>query len=95
LYNDEPPEGKTDGSRGHTKGVLATNAQQGFWLIHSVPHYPAALDNGTYWYPHTGRTYGQSFLCITIGASEVEKVGTQLLYNEPHIYSTKFPEAYE
>ncbi|XP_055602864.1 plancitoxin-1-like [Uranotaenia lowii] len=90
LYNDEPPTGKTDGYRGHTKGVVATDGITGFWLVHSVPKYPPALGEA-YQYPHTGRMYGQSFLCITFNASEMNTIGMQLNKNEPHVYSSGVP----
>jgi deoxyribonuclease-2 len=43
LYNDEIPGAVSDdGSKGHTKGVLAFNVKQGsaFWLLHSTPRFP-------------------------------------------------------
>lgn len=91
LYNDEPPEGRTDGLRGHTKGVVATDGTSGFWLIHSVPKYPPELGQ-EYHYPNTGRMYGQSFLCISFGADQMDSIGGQLVLNEPHVYSYHIPD---
>ena len=90
-YNDEPPTGQTDGTRGHTKGTVVANDISGFWLIHSVPHFPPAFSD-KYDYPSFGKLYGQSFLCISLSGSEFWKVGKQLKYNEPHFYSSKVPD---
>ncbi|XP_058055785.1 deoxyribonuclease-2-alpha [Anopheles bellator] len=92
LYNDEPSNGPTDFERGHTKGVLSTDGRTGFWLIHSVPKYPPEIGTG-YGYPHTGQLYGQSFLCITLDASQLETVGQQLVQNEVTVYSSRVPAA--
>lgn len=89
MYNDEPPKGSTDMVNGHTKGVVGTDNKQGFWLIHSVPHFPPNIEDGAYGYPPTGHRYGQSFLCITMSSAMIELVGNQLRYNEPTIYSSK------
>uniref|UniRef100_A0A336LWG3 CSON003579 protein n=1 Tax=Culicoides sonorensis TaxID=179676 RepID=A0A336LWG3_CULSO len=94
MYNDEPPSSEVDMVKGHTKGVMASDDKTGFWLIHSVPHFPPELENGTYNYPLTGHTYGQSFLCITMNSVELNKAGEQLLYNEPHIYSSRAPSEF-
>ncbi|XP_055640538.1 deoxyribonuclease-2-beta [Toxorhynchites rutilus septentrionalis] len=90
LYNDEPPLNKTDEIRGHAKGVVVTDGSFGFWLIHSVPKYPPELGQ-SYTYPETGKKYGQSFLCISMTADQMEFVGQQLLLNEPHVYSFNAP----
>lgn len=91
MYNDEPPEEKSDEARGHTKGVVAGNADGGFWLVHSVPKFPAS-DFTKYSYPPTGHLYGQSFLCITInGSSALDSVGGLISYNEPHVYVGQVP----
>ncbi|XP_063709606.1 deoxyribonuclease-2-alpha-like isoform X2 [Culicoides brevitarsis] len=95
MYNDEPPTTKVDNLKGHTKGVMASDARTGFWLVHSVPHFPPNIEDGEYGYPATGHLYGQSFLCITMNSEEVNKAGEQLLYNEPHIYSSQAPENLE
>lgn len=84
AYNDEPATGKPIGSDGHTKGVVVADERSGFWLIHSVPLYPDY--SSPYSYPSSGRTYGQSFLCISVNATQIDKIGKQLMYNEPDIY---------
>lgn len=84
AYNDEPPTEKPIGSDGHTKGLVVADEHSGFWLIHSVPKYPDY--SSTYSYPLSGRTYGQSFLCISVNSSQIDKIGKQLIYNEPDIY---------
>lgn len=71
MYNDEPPSSQVDMVKGHTKGVMASDTKTGFWLVHSVPHFPPELENGSYNYPATGHRYGQSFLCITMNSVEV------------------------
>lgn len=91
MYNDEAPNGTTDATDGHTKGVVGGSVDGGFWLIHSVPHFPPTLEEGRYGYPKTGEKYGQSFLCITLNGNNLDLVGKQLLYNEPFIYSSKIP----
>lgn len=71
LYNDQPPYG-TMSSKGHTKGVVMANEKEGFWLIHSVPHFPPL---NRYSYPETGTHFGQSFLCISLNVSNIDRVG--------------------
>uniref|UniRef100_A0A182LT51 Uncharacterized protein n=1 Tax=Anopheles culicifacies TaxID=139723 RepID=A0A182LT51_9DIPT len=92
LYNDEPTNGPVDMERGHTKGVVSTDGTTGYWLIHSVPKFPPAI-GVDYSYPHTGMLYGQSFLCISLNATQMETVGRQLLFNEVTAYSTSIPAA--
>lgn len=46
MYNDDPPDRSVVGSYGHTKGVVATDKDQGFWMIHSVPNYPPVPRTG-------------------------------------------------
>ncbi|XP_050295284.1 plancitoxin-1 [Anthonomus grandis grandis] len=89
LYNDEAPNGKTSGSKGHTKGVVLADSISGLWLIHSVPHFPYSSDH--YEYPTTGQHYGQSFLCISLNLKQINNVGKQLQYNEPFIFSEYVP----
>jgi deoxyribonuclease II len=91
LYNDEPPSGKSDETRGHTKGVVVANDISGFWMIHSVPKFPPEIEKGVYGFPEGGEVYGQSFLCISMTGDEIWKVGKQLQFNEPHFYSSHVP----
>ncbi|XP_066245534.1 plancitoxin-1-like isoform X2 [Euwallacea similis] len=89
LYNDQPPQGHA-GSKGHTKGVVIADKTSGLWLIHSVPNFPYSLNQ--YEYPDSGTHYGQSFLCLSLGVSDLNSVGIQLQYNEPQIFAQNVPE---
>uniref|UniRef100_A0A1B6DYW6 Uncharacterized protein n=3 Tax=Clastoptera arizonana TaxID=38151 RepID=A0A1B6DYW6_9HEMI len=88
LYNDQPPNVKRNSlSAGHTKGLVVANKDGGFWLVHSVPHFPPDPKKSSYEYPGNAFKNGQSFLCISLPAKDLEVVGTQLMYNNPKVYS--------
>ncbi|KAJ4426398.1 hypothetical protein ANN_27212 [Periplaneta americana] len=81
MYNDQPPNSSDSSELGHTKGVVISQEDGGIWLVHSVPHFPPApRDAGGYSYPDTAFHYGQSFLCISLQASEMDLVGQLILF---------------
>ncbi|KAM4642683.1 deoxyribonuclease-2-beta [Discoglossus pictus] len=94
MYNDAIPFSKNYTlKRGHSKGVLFLDKSQGFWLIHSVPHFPPFPDDG-FGYPSTGRLYGQTAICVTYKYDQFKEIGSQLLYYNPNVYNCSVPDAY-
>ncbi|XP_062841226.1 deoxyribonuclease-2-alpha isoform X2 [Trichomycterus rosablanca] len=97
LYNDQPPtENHLDDanrSGGHTKGVVLFDSKQGFWLVHSTPHFPPTKDEGSFSYPSTGFNNGQNFICVTYPLERFETIGEQLKINQPHIYDCVIPDS--
>ncbi|KHN88938.1 Cell-death-related nuclease 7 [Toxocara canis] len=92
LYNDDHPgNGKVDPYRGHAKGVVVFNGDSGFWLIHSVPNFPATRQ---YLYPSSGLRNGQSFLCISMKTDSLSSLATQMLYIQPSIYLSQLPNEF-
>lgn len=76
VYNDEPTIGNVTFVLGHSKGIVVANNGSGFWLVHSVPKFPQLPNqNNSYTYPRTGIKFGQSFLCMSMVAEELDKVG--------------------
>lgn len=108
LYNDDPPNIAMSLYWGHTKGAVLFNGKEGLWLIHSSPRFPIEpvtekTINGTngpekvsiknnYFYPPSAVKFGQSFLCISLPASQMNALGLQLMYNRPRIYSSEIPQ---
>ncbi|XP_067304092.1 deoxyribonuclease-2-alpha isoform X2 [Pseudorasbora parva] len=92
LYNDQPPkfEGE-NGICGHTKGVVVFDKQQGFWLVHSTPHFPPPKSAGQFSYPSSGISNGQNFICVTYPFERFQTIGEQLKINQPHIYDCSIP----
>uniref|UniRef100_A0A0N5AHC8 Deoxyribonuclease II n=1 Tax=Syphacia muris TaxID=451379 RepID=A0A0N5AHC8_9BILA len=89
LYNDENPGAdRSDNSHGHAKGAIVFDKRSGFLLIHSVPHFPPP---NTYEYPISGLRNGQSFLCITFAAEELNTLAVQMHYTQPSIYQSQLP----
>lgn len=89
FYNDEDPiTGKTNGSRGHTKGVLCFNlaTNSAFWMIHSAPKFPP---KGKYAYPATATGNAQTFLCITLKDADTAKAiaGQMYIAQQPNVYA--------
>ncbi|XP_053319470.1 deoxyribonuclease-2-alpha [Spea bombifrons] len=91
LYNDQAPTGNADAIRGHTKGVVLLDKTQGFWLVHSTPHFPLPVEQ-KYGWPHNALHNGQSFLCVTYPYSQFKDIGTQLLYNTITAYNSSIPD---
>lgn len=92
LYNDQPPQSE-GASRicGHTKGVVVFDKQQGFWLVHSTPHFPPPKSAGQFSYPGSGISNGQNFICVTYPFERFQTIGEQLKINQPHIYDCSIP----
>lgn len=81
----------TSGTSGHTKGMIAADADGGFWLIHSVPLFnPIATGNFSW---TTSITYGQSMMCLSLDAETLETAGTQLLHMDPLLFDSAIPSA--
>uniref|UniRef100_UPI003AADF338 deoxyribonuclease-2-alpha n=1 Tax=Centroberyx gerrardi TaxID=166262 RepID=UPI003AADF338 len=101
LYNDQrPAEAFGDrwvgdaGSRGgHTKGVVLLDKSQGFWLVHSTPQFPPVQQAGQYYYPSTGVTNGQNFICVTYPLDRFQTIGEQLQINQPDVYDCDVPQS--
>jgi deoxyribonuclease II len=88
FYNDENPiTGQVNGSRGHTKGVLAFDLESNsaFWLVHSTPKFsPQSI----YSYPETGMKMAQTLLCITLENADVaQSIAKQMFVaQQPNVY---------
>ncbi|XP_067845932.1 deoxyribonuclease-2-beta isoform X3 [Heptranchias perlo] len=93
IYNDAAPSMPYDMYHGHTKGVLLFDEAQGFWLIHSVPHFPPFPKKGYSW-PSSGKRNGQTLFCITYKYSQVTEIGKQLLYYNPRVYNWSLPDIF-
>ncbi|XP_068098558.1 deoxyribonuclease-2-beta isoform X3 [Hyperolius riggenbachi] len=94
LYNDAPPGVYNLTKHGHTKGILLFDQKQGFWLIHSVPHFPPFPEDG-FGYPDTGRFYGQTAICVTYRYHQFKQIASQLLYYDPNVYNCSIPDSYQ
>lgn len=75
LYNDQPPDQKSNLKKGHTKGVVMLDKNEGVWIVHSIPNFPIV---GQHYYPLTGTVYGQSVLCISLNYTNLDHVGKEL-----------------
>ncbi|NXN97011.1 DNS2B protein, partial [Rhinopomastus cyanomelas] len=95
MYNDEVPEsGSAVWKKGHTKGFLLSDKSQGFWVIHSVPLFPPAPEDG-YGYPATGELYGQTAICVTFRYGQFAEIDQQMLSYNPGIYSCSIPNIFQ
>ncbi|XP_047442300.1 deoxyribonuclease-2-beta [Mugil cephalus] len=93
LYNDGPPVLDYIHGYGHTKGVLLFDRSQGFWLSHSIPHFPSFPERG-YLYPSSGKVNGQTALCVTYPYKQFLRVAQQLVYLYPRFYNCSVPAAF-
>lgn len=92
IFNDEPVgKAKSGAPNAHSKGLLLWNEAGGVWLTHSLPKFPdASATSASGLYKEAASGYGQSFLCITLTASEIHKLAPVFAITRPTIYSSKF-----
>ncbi|KAM4568648.1 deoxyribonuclease-2-alpha isoform 2-T2 [Fundulus diaphanus] len=101
LYNDQKPAEEFGGrwtesganGGGHTKGVVLLDKNQGFWLVHSTPHFPPERQEGHFYYPSSGVNNGQNFICVTYPLQRFQAIGEQLQINQPNVYDCDVPES--
>lgn len=88
LYNDDPPppEGSASSTYAHSKGMILTDDDKGFWLIHSKPNWPNPRALGAGPFPDT--TYAQSLMCITFNVSMLNIISEGNMVNYPYIYDS-------
>lgn len=65
-------------------GALAFDKKTGFWMISSIPRFPAKVSDG-YHFLDEQRTFGQIVLCVTVPLSVKEKIGNDILRRETKI----------
>ncbi|XP_061095604.1 deoxyribonuclease-2-beta isoform X2 [Conger conger] len=94
LYNDAPPLLNYSMEHGHTKGALHFDQSQGFWLIHSIPHFPPFPERGYSW-PPSGKKYGQTVFCVTYKYVQFHEIAQQLLYYNPNVYNCSLPAVFQ
>lgn len=93
LYNDAPPILDYIHGYGHTKGTLFFDQSQGFWLSHSIPHFPSFPEKG-YIYPSSGKLYGQTALCMTYHYEQFLRIAQQMVYLYPRLYNCSVPSVF-
>ncbi|XP_058493696.1 deoxyribonuclease-2-beta isoform X2 [Solea solea] len=93
LYNDAPPILDYVQGYGHTKGVLLFGRSQGFWLSHTIPHFPSFPELG-YLYPSSGKVNGQTALCMTYQYEQFHEIAKQMVYLYPRFYNCSVPAAF-
>ena len=91
FYNDENPNGTTTSGGAHAKGVIATDGESGFWLVHSVPKYPDLSADSFTW--TASKIYGQSFLCISLSHKNLDLLAKQILLMQPAVFAESMPAA--
>ena len=93
MYNDQPPDKDPSLKHGHTKGTVAFDQKGGFWLVHSTPEFPPIKSDGYFW-RKSACTFGQTFLCMSMDYSIMDRIGTVFMYTYPKIYDKSFPSVF-
>eukprot|EP00605_Chrysophyceae_sp_TOSAG23-4_P001382 GSChrysophyteH1.ASY1.ANO1.1502.1 assembled CDS len=92
LYNDEPPDlNAASSTYAHAKGILATDGTSGYWLTHSMPHWPNSplLHSSPGIFPND--YYGQSMRCVTVSIDTANAIANTLRIDYPFVYAGGIP----
>uniref|UniRef100_A0A3Q1INU7 Deoxyribonuclease-2-alpha n=2 Tax=Anabas testudineus TaxID=64144 RepID=A0A3Q1INU7_ANATE len=87
AYNDQPPYGSSGSACGHSKGVVLVDKDTVVWLLHSTPQFPETRESNKF-FPDTGKTFAQTFICVTFPKSQLDKIETHLRHIRAHIFDS-------
>ncbi|CAI5636631.1 unnamed protein product [Oreochromis niloticus] len=73
AYNDQTPSCNALKEYGHSKGVVMMDKDNVVWLLHSTPKFPAG-DESNNFYPESGKTYAQIFMCVTLKSAQSAQI---------------------
>eukprot|EP00462_Mataza_sp_D1_P000355 CAMPEP_0175088982 /NCGR_PEP_ID=MMETSP0086_2-20121207/545_1 /TAXON_ID=136419 /ORGANISM="Unknown Unknown, Strain D1" /LENGTH=270 /DNA_ID=CAMNT_0016361465 /DNA_START=229 /DNA_END=1041 /DNA_ORIENTATION=- len=90
IYNDQDDTGHQLASHAHAKGFTLFNSKGGFWVIHSLPKWPNRISKG--YDGLSDDTYGQTFMCLTLGLDTFDTVGKILGTNWVQTYDSNLPD---
>ena len=101
LWNDEPAKsedasssnGDVPNQTAHDKGVLYRNSKDntGFYLLHSVPQFPATSGTSLNPVTPTASAYGQSFICVSSNSdASFQLVWNHVKSQNSQIYHNSF-----
>lgn len=65
-------------------GALAFDKHTGFWMISSIPRFPAKQRDG-YNFLYEQTRYGQMVLCVTVPLSAKKRIGNAILLRKTKI----------
>lgn len=58
-------------------GALAFGKNTGFWMISSIPRFPANTSNG-YIFQNAQKKNGQIVLCVTVDKEDQDEIGNDI-----------------
>lgn len=89
MYNDQEPSGKNAAqTKAHSKGALAFDKKNGFWMISSIPRFPAEVSEG-YHFSDEQIPFGQTVLCVTVPHQVKQIIEKIFKTTNPNIYDQK------
>ncbi|KRX98697.1 Deoxyribonuclease-2-alpha [Trichinella pseudospiralis] len=95
AYNNVPPGMPNVKTKSNGKGVImistAVNANDGAWIVHTVPGFPAAKTG--YSWPAAEIAKGHLLICMTIAETQINAIAASLFRAEPFIYYNDIPES--
>ncbi|KRX50734.1 Deoxyribonuclease-2-alpha, partial [Trichinella sp. T9] len=94
AYNNVPPGIPNVKTKSNSKGLImistAVNVNDGAWIVHTVPGFPAAKTG--YSWPEAEIAKGHLLICMTIAETQINTVAASLIQIEPFVYYNDIPE---
>ncbi|KRX17641.1 Deoxyribonuclease-2-alpha [Trichinella nelsoni] len=95
AYNNVPPAVPNVQTKSNSKGIIivstAPGANEGRWIVHTVPGFPAAKTG--YNWPAAETAKGHLLICMTIAESQINAIASSLIRAEPFVYYNDIPES--
>ncbi|KRX28123.1 Deoxyribonuclease-2-alpha [Trichinella nelsoni] len=94
AYNNVPPAVPNVKTKSNSKGVIIINTapgqNDGTWIVHTVPGFPAAKTG--YSWPAAEIAKGHLLICMSIAETQINAVAASLIQIEPFVYYNDIPE---